>query len=85
MEADLKKRHLFYVIFKANQNLFIRLWGLTILESFARFLPQVCMFKILDLIEKRDLSESGIVDKNVWLWVAGLGITKMLYLEINGW
>ncbi|MCJ1379998.1 hypothetical protein MMC17_003101 [Xylographa soralifera] len=82
--GNTEKRHLFYVIFKANQSLFIRLWGITLLESCANFLPQVCMFKILELLEKRDLGK-GSVDKTVWLWVAGLCIAKMSYLELNGW
>ena len=81
---NIKKRHLFYVIFKANQSLFIRQWGITLLECLANFLPQVCMFKILELLEKRDAGE-GSVDKTVWLWVAGLCIAKMSYLEFNGW
>ncbi|MCJ1418650.1 hypothetical protein MMC32_004999 [Xylographa parallela] len=81
---NIKKRHLFYIIFKANQSLFIRLWGLTLLESCNSFMPQVCMFKILELLEERD-SGTGSVDKTVWLWVAGLCVAKMSYLEINGW
>ncbi|MCJ1283994.1 hypothetical protein MMC26_003325 [Xylographa opegraphella] len=82
--ANTKNTHLFYTIFKANQSLFVRLWGLTILECCANFLPQVCMFKILELLEKRDSGE-GPVDKAVWLWVAGLCIAKMSYLGFNGW
>ena len=81
---NTKKRHLFYVIFKANQSLFIRVWGFTLLEAVANFSPQVCMFKILELLEKRD-SGGGSVDNTVWLWVAGLGIAKMAFLEFNGW
>lgn len=83
--ASPKKSHLFRVIFKASKSLFIRLWSLTILESFLAILPQVCMYKILSLLEERDVSEAESVDKTVWFWVAGLGIAKLSYLEINAW
>ncbi|MCJ1309587.1 hypothetical protein MMC25_003247 [Agyrium rufum] len=84
LAGSTEKRHLFYVIFKANQRIFLRLWGITILEACATFLPQICMFKILAILEQRD-SKGGSVDTTVWLWVACLGIAKMAYLGFNGW
>ena len=79
-----EKKHLFYVVYKANERLFLRLWGITVLEACANFLPQLCMFKILSILEERD-SKEGDVDKRVWLWVGCLMVAKMAYLEFNGW
>jgi len=77
-------KHLFWILFQANRNMFLRLWGITVLESFANFAPQLCMYRVLTELERRDAA-GGSLDKAVWFWILGLGLAKCAYLEFNGW
>ena len=71
-------------LFQANRNMFLRLWGIAVLESFANFSPQLCMYRVLTELERRDAA-GGSLDKAVWFWILGLGLAKCAYLAFNGW
>jgi len=77
-------QHLFWTLFQANRNMFLRLWGITVLESLANFAPQFFMYRILTELERRDAA-GGSLDKAVWFYILGLGLAKCAYLEFNGW
>jgi len=58
-------------------------WFLTAIESLALNGPQVCLYKILRLLEQRNTAEYNPED--MWLWVAGLGISKFVHLVLETW
>lgn len=69
-------------VFLAHKGLFLQQWALTIASSFALYAPQLCMLKILRLLEERQ-PESTVA--SIWFWVAALGLGKILQVAIESW
>jgi hypothetical protein len=73
--AMKKKGKLWKLVFWCHAAPFIRQWLLTLFVSIMGFVPQFCMYRMLQLLEKRVLGD--FVDIEAWWWVAGLGVGQV--------
>ncbi|POS75874.1 hypothetical protein DHEL01_v205730 [Diaporthe helianthi] len=69
-------------VFLAHKGLFCQQWALTIASSFALYAPQLCMLKILRLLEDR---QPEFTVASIWFWVAALGLSKTLQVAVESW
>ena len=58
-------------------------WALTGVESFLLMGPQVCLFKLLRLLEHKDTSH--VDTRQLWLWAVSLAILKITHLFCETW
>ncbi|KAI0455788.1 P-loop containing nucleoside triphosphate hydrolase protein [Xylaria acuta] len=70
-------------VFLAHKGLFCQQWALTVASSFALYAPQLCMLKILRLLEQRHQQDFAV--SSLWLWVTVLGLSKILQVAIESW
>ncbi|KAL3420391.1 ABC transporter [Phlyctema vagabunda] len=78
-----KARSLWIIIFAAHRARFFQQWLLTIASGFALYAPQLCMLKILTLLERRHDAETKSSD--IWFWVLALGLAKISQVVIESW
>ncbi|KAH0537922.1 hypothetical protein FGG08_005404 [Glutinoglossum americanum] len=74
---------LWKLVFWSHATTFVRQWVLTLLASVAGFAPQLCMYRILQLLEKRGLGDQ--VAMEAWWWVAGLGAGQIAEAWLEAW
>jgi len=70
-------------VFLAHKGLFLQQWILTVASSFALYAPQICMLNILKLLEERH--QPSFTLASLWLWVAALGVSKVVQVVIESW
>jgi hypothetical protein len=81
--AMQRKDKLWKLVFWSHAAAFTRQWFLTLLGSIMNFIPQLCMYHILQQLEKRRSGDFVAVE--AWWWVAGLGVGQIVqawYMEI---
>ena len=83
VEEKDQDRPLWRQILVCHRATFIQQWLLTLAESFLLYGPQLCMFKILSMLETQDRKDINKAD--LWFWVVGLGITRCSHLFIENW
>ncbi|KAI9767128.1 MAG: hypothetical protein M1840_005917 [Geoglossum simile] len=81
--AMKRKGKLWKLVFWCHAAAFIRQWLLTLLASVMGFAPQFCMYRILQLLEKRMLGD--FFDTEAWWWVAGLGVGQITQAWLEAW
>ncbi|KAK0113543.1 hypothetical protein ONS96_014402 [Cadophora gregata f. sp. sojae] len=82
-ERGTVKRKLWRIILKDHKDLFLHEWTLAIVEPFALMFPQICLFRILTILEHRSHSAEG--KKELWLWILALGVSKFVHLLLETW
>lgn len=70
-----KRGKLWKLVFWSHAAVFMRQWLLTLLGSVMNFAPQLCMYRILQLLEERELG--NFIATEAWWWVAGLGLGQI--------
>ncbi|QSZ36963.1 hypothetical protein DSL72_009055 [Monilinia vaccinii-corymbosi] len=82
-ELTRQRRSLWLTVFRAHRAKFFLQWTLTIASGFALYAPQLCMLRILTLLEPRSSTDFNSLD--VWFWVVALGLTKMAQVVVESW
>ncbi|KAB8296761.1 hypothetical protein EYC80_002178 [Monilinia laxa] len=78
-----RNRSLWLTVFRAHRAKFFLQWTLTIASGFALYAPQICMLRILTLLEQRSNADFNSLD--VWFWVFALGLTKIAQVVVESW
>ncbi|KAI9771773.1 MAG: hypothetical protein M1839_002738 [Geoglossum umbratile] len=81
--AMKRKGKLWKLVFWCHAAAFTRQWILTFLWAIVGFAPQICMYRILQLLEKRVLGDSIAIE--AWWWVAGLGVGQTIQAWLETW
>ncbi|KAH0558860.1 hypothetical protein GP486_004505 [Trichoglossum hirsutum] len=81
--AMQKRGKLWKLVFWSHATVFVRQWLLTLLGSVMNFAPQLCMYHILQLLEKRQLGNS--IAAEAWWWVVGLGLAQVAQAWVEAW
>lgn len=76
-------RSFLYRLYKDHRRTFIYQQILISIESVVAFLPQICLFQLLSLLEARKKHDVG--NGGLWYWVAGLAISKMAHVISENW
>ena len=45
--------------------------------------PQICLFKMLQILQRRGTSEFSVTE--LWLYAAGLGVSKTIHVSLESW
>ncbi|KAF2200266.1 P-loop containing nucleoside triphosphate hydrolase protein [Delitschia confertaspora ATCC 74209] len=79
----LGKKPLWRRVIVDHRRAIITQWALTGIESFLLIGPQLCLFQLLKLLERKD---SGDVEaRQLWLWAVSLAIVKVAHLFCESW
>lgn len=81
--SNARGKPLWRLIFRDHRNDFLLQWGLTAIESFVMIVPQICLFNILELLQKRNGNDSS--PTGIWLYVVLLGISKIVHITLESW
>ena len=69
-------RRLWSDLYKSHRKAFWLQWLLAILQSIIAFLPSLCLFRTLFLLEIKQ--SVGIDSQETWVWALGIGISRMV-------
>lgn len=64
------------MIYQSLQRRILWGWCLAALHGLALYGPQYCLYKTLKLLEQSQTS--GVGDRSLWLWAAGIGMSRLL-------
>jgi len=82
-EHRMGERRLWRIIYQDHKRRFLREWSLAAIEPFALMFPQICLFRILTILEHRVHSTEA--RKELWLWILALGVSKLVHLLLETW
>jgi hypothetical protein len=74
---------LWFTVLKAHYGIVVWQWSLTVLEAFLSYGPQICMYKLLKILEHRQDGEFAV--REAWAWVIGLGVLKLIHGCLESW
>ncbi|KAB8343200.1 hypothetical protein FH972_022790 [Carpinus fangiana] len=77
------QQSLWKAIIRAHIWDFIRQWTICVFESVALFGPQICLYRLLSLLEKRDTD--SVSNNDLWTWAAALVVSKLLHMFLQNW
>jgi hypothetical protein len=83
--AGRKSQPLWYRLFLDHKSIFYYQWILVSVESLVLVAPQICLFKILSLLEIRHKQTYDTLDMELWFWIASMAISKLTLVYLESW
>jgi len=69
-------RRLWLDLYRSHKKAFWGIWLLAIVQSIIAFLPSLCLFRTLLLLETKQ--SGGFDSQETWIWALGIGISRMV-------
>lgn len=70
-----RSSRLWSILYKSHKMAFWRQWMLAIVQSIIGFLPFLCMFRALSILEQDQ--SAGIYSREAWVWALGIGLFRL--------
>jgi hypothetical protein len=80
---SLQSQSLWFRLIEDHMWTFIQQCVLITAASFTMITPQICMFNLLSLLEKRRTENHA--ETEIWFWVAGLALSKLTLVVLETW